>query len=304
MRRFLLLLVILAACRHEPIIPNECEDYTLKSGPDGPIIKSRGYDFHAPCFNPANPSEFIYIKDYLDSNGIPQADLRKRNLTTGEDIFLSSSFLLNSPSWHKNGWIIFEKDWQIYKITETGDSITQLTFSGQNYSPQWNPSGLNICLVSTKDVSYEQIYILHPNNTYELIPSTAGYSRSVWSPEENKIAYQYSNLLGYFLVDSKNQIPLADKGLITGISWFPDADNILWSTNKGLFKINISTRNETILKKGCRSHIYLRPTTSGDGKKILVERQDEKKVDDYTIYRETNLYLMNSDGSNERKIEF
>ncbi len=41
-------------------------------------------------------------------------------------------------------WIVFSWSKQIWKVKVNGDSLTQLTFSGENFYPRWSPDGRKI----------------------------------------------------------------------------------------------------------------------------------------------------------------
>jgi hypothetical protein len=110
--------------------------------------------------------------------------------------------------------------------------------------------------------------------------------------------------MGVLDLRTGNQIELSQKITFRGMSWFADGKNILWANDEGVFKINVETRNNSLIKKSCSVKGYGSPALSPDNNTIILGRQDKKKIDDHTMYQETNLYLMNADGSNERKIEF
>jgi Tol biopolymer transport system component len=283
------------------MVPNECENPTFADDlPGGVDVRSRDSNYMAPCFNPGNSNEFIYV---LMLHELKQ--LRKRNLITKEDIFLADCRLLVSPPrWHKNGWIVFENGWQIFKIKENGDSLTNVTPDNESFSPDWSPDGNKLIVSSRKDISNGKLYILNSNQEYTEISNTIGYTKCTWSSDENLIAYVHTRVMGFLDLTTGNQTDLTEKTSIYGMSWFADAKNILWASEEGLFKTNIETQTRTTIKKGCFAKMYFRPALSADNSTMIVERQDKKKVDDYTIYQETNLYIMNADGSNERKLEF
>ena len=46
------------------------------------------------------------------------------------------------------------------------------------------------------------------------------------------------------------------------------------------------------------------PIRKSDGNRIITGRTDQQLIGDNLIYVEANLYLMDADGSNERKVEF
>lgn len=97
--------------------------------------------------------EGLYI---IDTNG---ENLRKL-ITWGE-----SGMILGSPSWSPDGnWIVFYGSAQIWKIMSDGTNLTQLTFSGRNFSPDWSPGGEWIAY-SPSVAPAAGIWLVHPDGT-------------------------------------------------------------------------------------------------------------------------------------------
>jgi hypothetical protein len=84
---------------------------------------------------------------------------------------------------------------------------------------------------------------------------------------------------------------------------FPNSTDIVWSTLDGMYLSSLQG-NQKLLKEGCNARSYVYPSVSVDGKSILAGRTDARLIPPDVIYDESYIYLMNADGSNERKIEF
>ncbi|HVR42847.1 MAG TPA: hypothetical protein VMS56_05320 [Thermoanaerobaculia bacterium] len=68
--------------------------------------------------------------------------IRLMNLVTGESRLLAGEGSNEQPAWSPDGrWIVFMSNrsgrWQIYRIAVDGRGLTQLTFEGENWSPDW-----------------------------------------------------------------------------------------------------------------------------------------------------------------------
>ena len=246
--------------------------------------------------------------------GLWTADLSTRQqqpVRLGRDMFLN-------VCWGTNGWLVINKGDQIWKIKPNGDSLTQLTFGVTHYNPQWSPDGQR--LVCTAN----QYLVLMDKDGKRLaapgLETRAGYARG-WSPDGNLLLLDCTSNDGqqpglgiYDFRTGKTQFVVALRGTAAspavsngcfGASWLPDSQSFVWSSIAGIFRTNASNGSTVRLHSGCESRIYLNPSVAADGRQLIVQRIDKKGVEGGTkIYAEGNLWTMNLDGSNERKVEF
>jgi len=123
----LLLSAILFGCDNKEPVPvtEETIDFRLIDGepawsPDGEWIA------------------YVHKDSILEKNGIY---LIRQD---GTDSYLWETYA-TSPTWSPDSkWIAFSKGGQIGKKKIGGDSLTQLSFEGRNFSPSWSPDGENL----------------------------------------------------------------------------------------------------------------------------------------------------------------
>lgn len=105
---------------------------------------------------------------------------------------LFSDGLNISPAWSPDGqWITFNHNWHIYKIKVNGDSLTQLTYESENFSPEWpgnnkihyssnknSTSGLRFIWKMNNDGS-EKIRIAYDPNKGEILDPSICYTKNM-----------------------------------------------------------------------------------------------------------------------------
>ena len=315
---FSVLLIWAAGCRRDPMVfpdGSVCENFPPE--PDGV-----GYQYQtqnptlnrqAPCFNPNNTAEISLTVGNISN---PAGDnLYTLNLNTGQKTFLVNN-VWYQPKWSVKNWIVFNRtDRQIWKIKSNGDSLTQLTFSNENYAPEWSPDGEKLVYRQVIGSIYYIMITTASGNKLDSI-TNAFYGNGSWAPNNTKIATIYNASTGHNigLIDIQSKAIKAitsypeqsptGKTIINSMDWSNDSQSIFWCSGYGLYKTEVSSGITTQLKYGCDRKYYIYPSISPDGQKIIVGRIDAKLLNTNTIYSEYNLYIMNIDGSNETKINY
>lgn len=315
---FALLLFWAGGCKKDPrIFPDGsvCEDFPMSSSPFGYQYQNQNPSLNrqAPCFNPNNDAEITLT---IGDNSNPTGDnLYTLNLNTGQKTYLANN-VWYQPKWSVKNWIVFNRtDRQIWKIKSNGDSLTQLTFSNENYAPEWSPDGTNLVYRQVIGSKYYIMITTANGNKLDSI-TNAFYGNGAWSPNNTHIATIFNASTGHniglidlqskminALTSYSEQSPTA-KTIITSMDWSNDSQSIFWCSGYGLYKTNVNSGATTQIKYGCDRKLYMYPSISSDGQKIIVERVDQKLLSENTIYVETNLYIMDINGVNETKINY
>jgi len=194
---------------------------------------------------------------------------------------------------------------QIWKIKETGDSLTQLTFEGRNFFPSVSPNGDWITFdsnVDTPDGGYRIWEMRIDGNNKSLI--VAG-RMPYWSKKIEWVFYigLYNEIYKVNLSNINETIE------ITHLN-----ENNIYATDNGYPKINnrVETIAFTFQAEGKYPQIWI-VNMDGSNPQQLTKKQgytcdwspDGKKIV-YTDSRAENglLWIMNSDGSKPKQLTF
>lgn len=286
------------------IAENECDSLG-----EGPMI---GWDwdlngsvhYHAPCFNPNNPSQFVYIKKNYDS-GLA-ASLETYDLSTKETkvLFEGGANIINQPQWSKKDWILFTTlNHLTYKVKANGDSLTQLTQTGSDQWPTWNPKGNRIIrkFWANQGTAYE---ILSDEN-FQTIDTLPIIWENCWLNEHGVISghgtYIFELDINTSTKSTLLQWPYGD-GEITGIGVQRESQNIVYSLHgNGILSFNPNTQDTIRIKDGCKICWY-NELDCAPQKGILAEREKWTPLNAWQLKVTNEIWLMDSNGCNERRI--
>jgi len=146
MRRLVLvLLVLVAGCGRVLNRNNPYPGYCTED--PGSVWEISHYTDGA--FSPdGNKVAFVYTGNpYGNPSGPDTIGLYIYELSDGSFRGIFTGYLYTFPVPHDfdfspdGEWIVFSWGKQIWKVKVNGDSLTQLTFSGENFYPRWSPDG-------------------------------------------------------------------------------------------------------------------------------------------------------------------
>lgn len=303
-----LIAILVTCCKKDvevyPKIEDGCIDFPPSSSPFGYDYQYPEITYNAPCFNPNNPNEIIFVRGLHYSNSPLSNELVKYNLTTeNETVLLNSTQIWGRPSWGRNGWILLNKgDNQVWKIKDNGDSLTQLT-TQFGLDAIWSPNADKFAYWVQIGSTYYTFFSDVNGNIFDTLLYPNILYRGAWSPDGSKIATNFGYVLSYIDLNNRQIIQINipfNSSPIYDISWLSDSRTMLWCTNDGFFKTNIHTNVTTKIKNACSAIRYIYPTVFNN--KMIIQRFDSKLISENVIWTENNLYMMDVDGKNETKL--
>lgn len=296
----------LLACEVDSYIENSCGDL-----PDlnefGAIVERDSVMYYAPCFNPADGNEFVYI-EWRSKEMINK--LYAFNIQTGEKVFLADNVLYN-PQWNSKDWIIFNRyDSEIWKVKSNGDSLSELFSNGTNYEIVISPDGRKFAF---KNQIESEIKILISDINGVLLDSllNTSFNDASWSRDNSKVAANKSGLsyiLGYYDTSFTIYHQVFDNEGNTGeawdhisdTEWFPDSKRILWLASGKYWTTNIETHRTEVFYEPCESNYNSFPNFSPDGNSIIWEKTKSAVLDGGNLlYLQNSIVLTDINGFNE-----
>jgi len=249
----------------------------------------------------------VYAIHFLNKEGKYLGHILENNIYYEEPIF-------SSPSWGPyNNKFVVSMNGNLFFIKINGDSLTQLTFSWQDFSPSWSPDGKYVAY--TKSICDPEcgiaLYNLN-NNTQKVIGKYGGYAS--WNKNSDKIYYyhtlyvkrpnsQISDYKGF--VFNRIDINTLEEDSLFHVEntelhlWLEDCTvssdekYILFAASEGappqvyIWKINLE--QNTLSKMTVGNH----PSFSPDGTTIVYTNTEKS---------EGGLWVMNIDGFNKQRL--
>lgn len=254
--------------------------------------------YEAPHFNPSNPNEIVLlVNDFYKNN----FGLYYFNMVTKEKRQLYDKRVNFQPKWGRNGWILFCGDnKQVWKVKPNGDSLMQLTFEGENYSPEWNKDATLFLTNTFKSKYFLKIYKPLGESISEI--ENCGGSNMCWQ-HDSIILFISSAWLSS--ITPNNCIPNVYKNtssdFVTGNAIWVDNSRILYAAD-GLRLYDISDNSDRKIKNGCNSRYYVFICYSTQSNKIIANKVERKLINSNTLYVKSYIVTMDLDGKNESEL--
>lgn len=322
-------LVFLSSCEKDKQINSNaycasCEPCAKIPPSISPIprqTKETSFQRLAPCFNPLNGNEFIYLKQ----DSLFNTSLVKYNLITkNETVILTGQRIVCQPKWGKNGWILFAGlNLQIYRVKVNGDSLTQLTSVYSNTYPEWlgtdkiffSVTGGSDKIAGNKIIGFDgtrldsiKVTVMNTVVIYNSINDLNELAGMGGGGGVSNMAY--INLSTKKLIYLTTDV-ISNERYPAGVCWHPNNKDIYYATwvmgeNKsdfiGICKLNKDSKENILIKNACDSRSYSSLSISPDGKKIIAERQDYQLLPDNNLLKNSDICIMDIDGRNEEKV--
>ncbi len=248
-------------------------------------------------------------------------------LGCGDDS-ISQSYTTPDEMLPLSGQIAFasdkDGDFEIYLINADGTSLRQLTENeGVDYPSSWSPDGRKLAFVSDRTGTSE-IFVMEIDGSGSVIQLTDDSGRDfepIWSPDGRKIALNSwrdgDSEIFVMDPDGTNLVQLTDNDVIETVSsWSPDSQKLAFSrASKSIFNpdfeifvMNADGGNAIQLTDNDTHDLFT--AWSPDGQIIAFTSWSEAaswvKIGPDTFHQpiDSNIYLMNADGSNVRQLTY
>ncbi|MFN0033178.1 MAG: hypothetical protein ACKVOR_13540 [Flavobacteriales bacterium] len=259
-----------------------------------------------PCFNPNNPNEICYIERK------PQSTSRflKYNILTGEKTLLYENITYGGqPIWCKNNWAYFAGFGKnVARINMSSGAKEMLTNLNQD---RWvTPNIITGECMFARYVTNAEMYgiKIDPNGT--VIDTVSRIPRGDWRHNIGTSGIGHTMLLirnySTGTLDTLYEFPV-QQGSIQNIKIHPNNKDVYFTQFyiDGMYKVNIDSKELTLVKEGNNSLWYDNFSISQDGQKIVFEKvycQYLVPGAMAPVSMKTEIWLMDIDGCNERKL--
>jgi hypothetical protein len=287
----------------------ECKDIPYSTSLIGYQDWREGVLYSAPCFNPLNPDEFVYLEQNWVNN-FPQNSLVIYNMSTHQsNAILTGRYVIAEPIWTiKNEIYFWDSSWEIYKIKPDGSELTNVTNRGGCRFPAINPEGSKLFFHynPNNDLSDGLIMDL---TTSEIIDTVVAGSCSDWSDSNLLISNQGSTIVTTYNVATREFKVVYDYEVEN--TFLPTFDikvdkagqYIYFSAYQyGLKRINLQNNSVTEIKQACDSHDFKGISIHPNNTKMLVAVEKNTKVNETRIIIESEIWLMDTDGCNSIRV--
>jgi len=308
---------------------NDYEDHSCEpficNEPGGAVhyYDANQVDYSLATFNPQNNEELVAVRIVRGNDTtLEQVSLEIVNFAAGTRVTLLSNTFLQANnisicdvSWGATGWIVFRNcnNNQIYKITDNGLGLQQISTGTGGYNPCFTYDGTKvfysgISTAYTLDINTGAYIDTIIDASYVGVYSIAASFSNNWmitAMGDNKVRIINGNTLQ--LVDEV--IPNTTIENFTQLNYF---DNLSLSTtqviflcNAGICKINIVDDSVVLIKSSCVNKNITSMCVSPDGTKIVYELDKmEAPNNSCSIRHQTEFHIMNINGSEDVVLDF
>jgi len=210
---------------------------------------------------------------------------------------------IGGTDWGSNGWVLLDDGGNIFKVKDNGDSLTQLTFSEANTSPQWSPSSAAYGYTYIGNGPWVSVHTSVATGISDTLHQVPIFQNSCWYTETQVV---WANNAGVLRGDL-----LTDEWTIVGPTPVPsDPDNAhyfgittmgnaaVWTHISGLYLTDLANDAGTqLLLSTCDSRYFSGLDYSPQTNKLLGIRRRFTPQDSTTLLVENELVLMNPDGT-------
>jgi hypothetical protein len=299
---YILFIFIFTSCEKDSSLSyssnaNDCQELPGEPITGWNYLFDSGYT-QFPYFNPNNSDEIIFQKKNYSTGNL---GLYKYNLVTHQKQLVYAGENWFPPKWGRNDWILLNPpDANIWKIKSNGDSLTQLTFTSNNFYPEWNLDATKFAYANN---SLNKTFICSPDGTvFDTLDYCGVGVGSCWQHPTLIVGAGVGLTIGDPYQDTFTWLFQQQEPPLNEACWLNDYVNIIYTATNGIFKINSQTKQITLIKSSCFTKNYLFLTYSTLSNKMIFQRVDQRAINSTTVEVKSGLYIMNADGTDEREI--
>jgi hypothetical protein len=257
-----------------------------------------------PCFNPNNENEISYVQQI--PNGT--STLMKYNLQTSEKTIVRENLsVAQQPVWCMNGWSYFMGYGQnMVRVNMTTGELHQMTtLNKDRYITSNIKTGE---FIFTRFISSSVMYGIKANATGEQFDTVSVNPNGDWRDNLLAGGERYSGIatceIGSEQVESLHQFPVNLGYIINDVKIHPNNRDVYatcWYID-GLYKVNRDTKQLTLVKDGNNNCWYDTFSISQNGHDIIFEKVICNIGLGDVVYSKSEIWMMNINGCNERKV--
>ncbi len=296
-----------------PMVVETCKSIPPYRGPGFGYksVMSDSFLFDMPSINPNNANEFVFYL-YCDAyKGIFTYNMQSKKRTQVTKGTMKSGVPQSQPKWGRNGWILFgDLDYNIYKVKPNGDSLTKMTKTGRNYTPDWNYDGTMFCAqyINSHNNSYTAFYDAQGNiidTIQELNANNFLFDNQVdWQNKRYVLGTQYQKVILYDYAKKETLDILNTKDLDVGFPRWTGESDIILSGQDGIYTMNIYNKKVKKIRQTCSGKYYSYLTVL-DNNKLLCSGLTTNVIDAFNevLAYKTHIYILNRCDTNSIELD-
>lgn len=316
---FFLLTILLSSCTYD-YTDHSCDPIICdQTGGPAFYYDDNQVDYAYPVFNPNDNAEFVALRIVRGNDTTAQqVSLVKVNYVNNTSITLfthaymqANNISICGLSWSSTGWITFRNcnNNQVYKVTDDGTGLQQMTFGTGSFNPTFTYDGSKIFF---SDLSTAYTMDVNTGAYIDTIVDTGYIGVFAYAASfSNNWMITAMNDNSVRIIDG-NSMNLIDQftpsSSLANFNQFNHFDNlslsttqVIFSSTAGICKLNIVDHSVILVKESCENKKISWSCTSPDGTKIMYQL-DKREVpnEPCTIRQQTEIHIMNVNGSDDQ----
>lgn len=290
-----------------------CEDYPPPLGITAWEWRKQYPYYYYPTVKPNSSSEILFCEDDKVDD-VHSSILYKYDLLSRDKTVVYEGRIGPRPRWNQYDWVLISLfdgvNFDIFKIKSNGDSLTQLTFTGNCFFPEWDKMGKKIIYELGYTSPTTHIIMDEWGNPLDTTLVGVGVGGS-WQHDSLVVngnfrglfvGNPYSGVYDFRMLSDVEPSPQS----AGGAAWL-DHPNIFWVHTTGIYSTSLESNETVTLKETCNTDYYELPVYLQATDQIILQRKRKHVVtherDNNTGTSTSELYIMAPDGTGQRRID-